>query len=679
MSNVLAVDIGGTFTDLVLLEGETGRVQMVKTPTIPESPGDGVLTALHKAKSDLRNARAFFHGTTLGLNTLLQGQGALTGLITNEGFRDVLEIGRFNWPMYRLHWERPNPLAPRYLRKGVPGRILVDGTVEVELDEDAVRVALEELVAEKVEAVAVAFLHSYAFPAHEERVGQIIEHEFSHLAFALSNRLTREYREYERTQTAVVDALIKPRLRRYVGDLGKSLTENAFDGEFFITRSDGGVMTADETGRQSVMTLLSGPASGVMGVATWGAWIGADHLIGIDMGGTSFDAALVIDNAPVLSPLTEVAGRSILTPVVEIATIGAGGGSIAWIDSGGALCIGPQSAGASPGPICYGKGGQEPTFMDAAVVSGLLDPQRFLGGEIPLDVGAARRGVEEKIATPLGLTLDEAASGIVALTEEKMASTLEEITIGKGLDPRQFTLFAYGGGGPLVAAALGNRLEIDSIVVPVSPAAFSAWGMLTLDLVHNFVQTAVTPLVQITPRALETAYHELEKEAHSVLERDEVAPEQREFARSIDMRYEGQEHTLSVPLQPEVSHPDPAAALRDDFDRLHEKTYSYSLKSPIEVVGYRLRAIGLLAKPPRPELSDTTATQSEPISTRTARHFNSGGTHDWRIHERNALSMSERVIGPAIIEEPTATTLVPPGWVATVDTLGDLLLQRQRR
>jgi len=676
---VVAVDIGGTFTDLVLLDGETGRVKMVKTPTTPQSPSDGVLTAIRKAETDLGRARAFFHGTTLGLNTLLQNQGVLTGLITNEGFRDVLEIGRFDWPMYQLHWERPTPLVPRYLRKGVPGRILADGTVDVELDEEAVRAALTELIGKNVEAVAVAFLHSYAFPEHEERVGRILEQEFPQLAYALSNHLTREYREFERTQTAVVDALIKPRLRRYVENLGDSLRENGFGGEFLITRSDGGVMTADETDRQSVMTLLSGPASGVMGVATWGSWIGADHLIGIDMGGTSFDAALVMNNAPVLSPLAEVAGRSILTPVVEIATIGAGGGSIAWIDSGGALGVGPRSAGASPGPICYGKGGQEPTFMDAALVSGLLDPFRFLGGEIQLDVEAARQGIEELIATPLGLTVDEAASGIVALTEEKMASTLEEITIGKGLDPRQFTLFAYGGGGPLVAAALGNRLGIDSVIVPVSPAAFSAWGMLTLDLVHNFVRTEVTPLAQVTSSTLEAAYREIEREADAVLQRDGVTPDQREFVRSIDMRYDGQEHTLSVPIPDgQAARDDPGTVLRDAFDRQHEDTYSYSLTSDIEIVGYRLRAIGRLPKPPRPRPLDSQAIPEGPIRTRSVHHFNSGGAHEWEVYDRDLLSADARVTGPAIIEESTTTTLVPPDWVATLDALGDLLLRRQR-
>lgn len=679
VSKVVAVDIGGTFTDLVLLDREAGHVKVVKTPTIPQSPGDGVLAAIRKAESDLGQAQAFFHGTTLGLNTVLENRGALTGLITNEGFRDVLEIGRFKWPMYRLHWERPIPLVPRYLRKGVPGRVLVDGTIDVVLDEDAVRIALKELVEEDVEAVAVAFLHSYAFPEHEERVGQIIEREFSHLAYSLSNRLTREYREYERTQTATIDALIKPKFRRYIKDLGESLAKDNFKGEFFITRSDGGVMTAAEAERQSVMTLLSGPASGVMGVATWGSWVGATHLIGIDMGGTSFDAALVIDNAPVVSPLAEIADRAILTPVVDIATIGAGGGSIAWIDSGGALSVGPQSAGSTPGPICYGKGGREPTFMDAAVVSGLLDPRRFLGGEIQLDVDAARRGIEERIATPLGLTIDEAASGIVALTEEKMASTLEEITIGKGLDPRQFTLFAYGGGGPLVAAALGVRLEIDSIIVPVAPAAFSAWGMLTLDLVHNFVQIEIVPLSQVTPSTLEAAYREIEREAHAVLERDGVSPEQRVFVRSIDMRYDGQEHTLSVPVTGEASLRDSATVLRELFDRLHENTYSYSLTSDIEIVGYRLRALGRLPKPSRPQLRDAEVTQQgEAARTRTAQHFNSGGTYDWDIYERDLLTVDASVIGPAIIEEPTTTTLVPPNWVATVDELGDLLLCRQR-
>ena len=673
--NVLAVDIGGTFTDVVVLDTPSGEVRMAKVPTRPDAPAAGVLEAVEKAGASPGGADAFFHGTTLGLNTLLERKGALTGLITTEGFRDVLEIGRSSWPMYRLHWDRPEPLVPRYLRCEARERVLVDGVVIEPLDEEQVRAALDHFVAEGVEAMAVCFLHSYINPVHELRVAEIVEQDYPSLACTLSHHLTREYREFERTSTVVVDAYIRTRVTGYLDTLDNSLAGGGFLGELFITRSDGGVMTAQETRRRSVLTLTSGPASGVMGAALLAKWLGHGNLIAADMGGTSFDAALIVDHEPLLRPEARIEEIPLLMPIVELATIGAGGGSIAWLDTAGSLHVGPQSAGADPGPICYGKGGMLPTFTDAALVSGLLEPGNFLGGEIRLDIDAARRGIDEAIASPLGLEVAAAASGIVALIEARMAATLEHISIGKGYDPREFWLVAYGGGGPLVGAALAERLQVPRVVVPVSPAAFSAWGMLTLDLVYDFSRTTVQKLELVTGADIVEAFAELSASATEALARDDVPPDRRQLRFAVDMRYEGQEHTLTIRLdENEIEHAD-LDRLRARFDQEHEAAYTYSLGDPVELVAYRMRAVGLLAKPEPPVTSRAASGWSEAlVGHRHASHHASGGELAWDVYDRGRAPAGVGVAGPAIVQEPSATTIVPPEWTAEVDQLGNLLL-----
>jgi N-methylhydantoinase A len=673
MQEVFAVDVGGTFTDLVLLDPVTGDVQLTKSPTTPQAPSEGVLRAIEKVGLDLGEARFFFHGTTLGINTLLEHKGAKVGLITTAGFRDVLEIGRLQWPMYRLHWEQPPPFIPRSLRHEVAERVRADGTVITALDDGAVRAAIDALVAEGVESVAVCFLHSYAFPDHERRVGAILTESYPDIDFTLSHQLTQEYREWERSMTAAVNASIKRRMATYLGNLESSLQGGGFEGEFLVTRCDGGVMSAAEAKDESVRTLISGPASGVMGASTLARSMGIENLITIDMGGTSLDAALVIDGQPSLSASTRVEGFPLLVPVVDLTAIGAGGGSIAWIDEGGALNVGPQSAGAEPGPICYGKGGEEPTFTDAALVTGLIDPQYFLGGEIALDREAARAGIDAKVGAPLGLDTDEAASGIVALVEAKMAATLEEITIGKGHDPRDFALLAYGGGGSLVACPLASRLDIPKVIIPRSPATFSAWGMLTLDIVFDVARTRPTTLDALDAAGPAEVFSELEAKAIESLDRQGVEPERRQLLRSLDMRYENQEHALNIPVGGDSTTED-LAALRTRFDEQHQSTYGYTTADAVEVVTYRVRAVGEMDKPRQAPIPRGGDIEPSRKGSRRALHRESGGEFDWAVFERDGLGAGSVIAGPAIVEEPTATTLVPPGWQAEVDDVGNLVI-----
>ncbi|HEX2196734.1 MAG TPA: hydantoinase/oxoprolinase family protein [Actinomycetota bacterium] len=671
-----AIDVGGTFTDIVVFDPESGEVRLEKTPTQPEAPSESVLRAIEKARVSLGEAGTFFHGTTLGINTVLEGKGATVGLITSSGCRDVLEIARMNWPMYRLHWDQPPPLVPRPLRKEVSERIAADGTVLQTFTDDEVRERVQELLDAGAESIAVCFLHAFAFPEHEARVGEIIAAHFPELDFTLSHQVSREYREYERTSTTVVDAMIKPRMVSYVGRLDADVGAQGFGGRFFVTRCDGGVMSALESRTQSIRTLTSGPASGVAGGATLAGWLGLDNVITIDMGGTSFDAALVVDRRPVLASVAKVQGVPLLMPVVEIAAIGAGGGSIAWIDPGGQLHVGPQSAGAYPGPICYGNGGTEPTFTDAALVSGLFDPDKFIGGEMQLAAESARKGIEGAIAEPLGLSVEDAASGIVTLTEAKMAATLEEITIGKGLDPREFTILAFGGNGALVASALAHRIGAPRVVVPRFPAVFSAWGMLGLDVVHDFAKTMVTKMGKLSSSEIAAIYEGLEADAVEALERESIPPEDRSFHRSLDMRYELQEHTLQIPLGEEDAAGISFESLRKRFDEAHKVAYGYDMPhEAVDVVTYRVRAVGRLPKPEPLKMrrGDGDASRAV-IGTRVATHGESGGAMEWTVYDRAELLAGDRLDGPALIEEETSMTLVAPWQQAEVDDLGNIVM-----
>jgi N-methylhydantoinase A len=671
MARLVAVDIGGTFTDLVALDSAGGAIEVVKVPTSPDDPSAGVREAVARAGIDLANIERFFHGTTLGINTVLEGKGGRTGLITTRGFRDVLEIGRMSWPMYRLHWDKPEPIIPRYLRFEVTERIRADGLVLAELREDEVREAAERLLEHGIESVAVSFINAYAFPQHEERTEEILKNAYPNLEVTLSHRLTREYREYERTATTTVDAMIRPRLSRYLGALEDGLRGDGLVAPLLITRSDGGVMNVEEARQRPVRTLLSGPASGVMGSAMLARTLELENVIAADMGGTSFDASLVLNGEPVVSSYVRIGHVPLLAPVVEMETIGAGGGSIAWIDPSGALNVGPKSAGADPGPICYGRGGTEPTFTDAAVASGLLDPAFFLGGEIPLDVDSARRGIAERVGSVLGLPTIDAASGIVALAEARMAATLEELTVGRGHDPRDFALVAYGGGGPLVAMALAARLEIPKVVIPRLPAAFSAYGMLMLDEVRDFARTRIAALNSLTVGDLGAEYRELERQAIEIFDGGRVPTERRRILRSIDMRYENQEHTLTIRLNTDASGGGGLDWLRGLFDAQHEATYGYSMTDPVEVVTYRIRAVATLEKSTPPPLMTRAANAIK--GRRTAVHRESGGEREWVIHDRELLSSTAEVHGPAIIEEASATTLVLPGWMVRVDVVGNLI------
>lgn len=662
----VSADVGGTFTDVVTLDNATGRVSIAKSPTIAEDPVEGIVRALETTDVSLAEMQRLVHGTTVGINTLLQRQGARVGLLTTAGFGHILEIGGSNWPAFRLTWERPEPLVEPELTQEVGERVRADGGVLTPLDDDEVRAKAGALVAAGAEAIAVCLVNSYAEPAHEARVGELIAAAFPDVHVVLSHQLTRRYRELPRTVTAVGEGYLRPRMQRYFDELRSGLRGRGFHGPVFVTSSDGGVMGLDLARARALRTLVSGCASGIAGAASVAAMGGWSDIIAVDMGGTSFDAAIIRDGHPAMLPTAEVAGFEFLMPMLDLATIGAGGGSIATVDAVGSLSVGPRSAGSTPGPVCYGRGGTEPTVTDAALVAGLL-PAELLGGRMALSTADARHAIEKHVAEPLGISVVDAAAGILTVVEGKMAQLLEEMTIGQGLDPRDFTLFAYGGGGPLVAARLAEQLGCQRVVIPRYPGVFSAWGMQTLDAVQEFSRTYILNPGGLSPEELAAPFDEMVGQARAALVSEGFDGRDIVLARFVEMRYASQEHTLLVPF--DGAH----EALRAAFDAAHVEAYGFTVPGDAEIVTYRLRAIGTLPKPDH-ALGAPAAGHAEP-GTRLVHERGSAEPVPWPVFDRDSLPAAA-VAGPLIVEEATCTSVVPRGWSLRVDAQGSLVMTR---
>ncbi len=514
----IGIDIGGTFTDLVALDEATGAVVDTKALSTPHDLLEGILRCVDQAGTRLADCRLVIHGTTIGINALLERKGALTGLITTEGFRDVLEIGRGNFlRMYDVLYRRPASLVPRGRRLEVSERVTARGEVLIPLDEAAVRDAARRLADEGVESVAISFLFSFRNPEHERRAAELVAEVLPRASVSVSHRITQEWREYERTSTTVVNAYIRPIMDRYLGAFERGLAGRGFGGQLLITQSNGGAFSVAAAASKPVHTIESGPAAGAIGCASLAQALGADRLISFDMGGTTAKCAIVAGGLVQTTDEYHVDGHPLRIPVIDITEVSAGGGTIAWIDAGGALALGPQSAGAAPGPVCYGRGGVEPTVTDANLVLGRIAAGRFLGGTMPLDHAAAARAIEERLGLPLGLARDNAAAGVVRLADVKMALAVRSITTERGLDPRDYTLVAYGGGGPLHAVAIARELGIPRVIIPPAPSTFSAWGMLATDLRHDLVRTVLEPLERTDGAWAEARYREMER-------RDRVHP-----------------------------------------------------------------------------------------------------------------------------------------------------------
>jgi N-methylhydantoinase A len=678
----LSADVGGTFTDVAAFDETTGELQLGKTLTTPARLVDGIEGGVAKAGAAFRAARLFLHGTTVAINTILERTGAPCALITTQGFRDIYEIGRVNRPeSYNLFFRRHEPLIERDLRYEIRERIDSQGKVLIKLDEDQVRAAVADAVAQGVQAIAVLFLHSYRNPAHEQRVKAIIEQSHPHLFVTASHELSQEYREFERTSTAAANAYVGPRVRRYLGEMGEHLAAAGFGGEFLVVQSTGGLFGADEARSACIKMLESGPAAGVIGTKALCDSIGLANAIAFDMGGTTAKAGVIHQGSVLMIGSTLVGGYAtglpVQIPMIDIQEVGTGGGSIARVEMGGALHVGPESAGAQPGPVCYGQGGSEPTITDANLILGRLGADRFLGGEMQLDAEGARLALEQRVAKPLGLDLTAAADGILRIATTKMSHMVRWVTTERGLDAADFSLVAYGGAGPLHAAMVARELRIAKVVIPRAPGHFSAYGMLVADLRRDFVGTWFTPLATASFAAMEDIYADMERRGRDAVGRSQIAIAGIAVQRAADMRYVGQEHAVTVELPVELFRSEDRDGIKRRFDAVHETRYGYSAPAEkAEIVSLRSAITGLMRKPQfeRIAAGDAAPPAAALRGTRPV-YFAEAGRHlDTPTYDRAALVAGNRISGPALVEEYASTTVVHPGDTLEVDAFGDLLI-----
>ncbi|MFM9107942.1 MAG: hydantoinase/oxoprolinase family protein [Chloroflexota bacterium] len=674
----IGIDIGGTFTDFVLLDEATGRIRLEKTSTTPGRLTVGVGNGLDALGVDLASARMIVHGTTVGLNCFLERKGARTGLITTAGFRDVYEIGRVNREeMYDLFYRKPEPLVPREHRLEVRERVTALGEVLVPLDEDDVCAAAARFRADGISSIAVCLLHAYANPAHEVRIGEILAAAYPEALVTLSHDLAREWREYERTSTAAINAYIGQVVEGYLGAVEDHLAARGHTRPFFVNQSSGGVISVATAKGKPVRTIMSGPAGGAVSAAALGAQAGFPDVIAFDMGGTSTDVSLAIGGQVRVTAESRLERHPVMVPMVDIRSIGAGGGSVAWLDAHRRLDVGPRSAGAEPGPACYGRGGAEPAVTDANLVLGHLAERPLAAGILP-DRDAAERAIRERIAGPLGLSVTEAAAGIIDIVNSKMAYAIRAITVQRGLDPAGFAMLAFGGAGPMHGCAIARELGIPVTVVPVAPGAFSALGMLLGDVRHDLVRTRLARFDAVDPADLAARFAALEAEGAAMIAAE--APEADPAAeRSVELRYVGQEYTVRVPVPPGEITQDALLAVRREFDRRHEQHYGHaSSGEPAELINLRVTALGRLGAPAFEPIADGGQTPPETARIGEQPAWFAGGFAMTPIWNRDALLAGNRIAGPALVLEGGATTVIDPGFAASVDRIGNLVIRQER-
>jgi N-methylhydantoinase A len=679
-ANIVGVDIGGTFTDLVgCIEG---KIVTSKSSTVPADPTQGVADTLKLAHCDMARLSEVLHGSTVAINTVLERKGALTALVTTKGFRDVYAIGRGNRiESFNLFFHRPKPLIARDLTFEITERVNAKGDVLTPLDEASAEKLADTIRDRGVEAVAVCLLHAYANPMHERRIGEILRARVPGLFVTLSHEILREYREYERTSTTALNAYVGPRVGTYLRRLETHLRSEKFPGTIQIMRSNGGVMSIALAQEQPVSMMESGPVAGMIGAGILARDLGLARAIGFDMGGTTAKTSLIADGAPAIEEGYVIggaaSGQPMQLPVVDIVEVGAGGGSIAWLDPDGGIHVGPQSAGADPGPACYGKGNPDPVVTDANLVLGRINPGRFLNGSMTLDTAASSRAIKEKIADALRLSVRDAALGILRIADSAMSLAVRAVSVNKGVDPRDTALIAFGGGGPLHAGAIAREIFVPKVIVPKFPGTFSALGMLMASWRQDFIRTLIGRLGSLKPEAAEGVFAELTEAGESQIARDGIAKASAGFSFFAHLRYVGQEHTIPIPVGgPEMLTRD-LESLRRRFHAEHAKRYSQSAPDEsMEIVSLRLvvtaaRADNIAARwlsapwTPEEESEETTReiVFDDPEKPLPA-----------RILWRPGLPAGTSVAGPAVIEEPNATTLIHPGDVATVSEAGHLVI-----
>ncbi|HXH08720.1 MAG TPA: hydantoinase/oxoprolinase family protein [Alphaproteobacteria bacterium] len=684
-SCTLAVDVGGTFTDVTLADVATGNTWIAKTPSTPQDLSVGFMTSIDKiltlAGWDPADIVRIFHGTTTATNAILEGKTAPMGLLTTRGFKYVLEIGRHDIPREgNLYgWIKPTrPVTPDRIFE-VTERLDVNGQVLIPLDEEDCRAAVRRLKRLGLPSIAVVFLHAYVNPAHEQQAMRIITQEYPEAAVSLSSEVLPQFREFERSMATVLNAAVMPHVSHYLTMLRGNLDRRGIAAPLLIMKSNGGVTSAETAARQAIHTALSGPAAGVIGAVSVAQSAGFSNIISIDVGGTSADICLVREHRPEITKDAKIGPFPLKIPIIDINTIGAGGGSIAMAMSPGRLEVGPRSAGAEPGPVCYGRGGEEPTVTDAHLFLGRLPPS-LLGGEIPLDRDAAQRAIRERIARPLGLDLAEAAAGIVEIINHNMARAIRTVSIGRGHDPRQFVLVAFGGAGPLHACRLAELLDIPAVVVPLTPGVLSTYGLLSTDLKNDYVQTCYQEGPHYDLARIEAVYAELEAQAREWLRAEHVPLDAQRLMRAADLRYAHQSFELTCAMPDGPLSQARLQQLVTAFHREHQRLYTYDLpNAPVELVNLRITALGLLPRLRAPSLMASALDLKEAaVGTRQVYFEQTRGFIDTPCFARDRLAPGTAFDGPAIVDQDDTTTVVFPGFRARVDGAGHLILERQR-
>jgi N-methylhydantoinase A len=686
----IGIDTGGTFTDVVAVDETTGEVATTKTPSTPADPAEGFLAGIDKVLDQLglggESVSAVSHGTTVATNKLLEGKVENLGFVTTDGYRHILEIARQSVPDgygNSYFWVKPPRIVPADRVRTVKGRLAVDGSEIAPFDEQQAVAAARFFRDVGISTIGVCFLHAYVNPAHEERMRDVLSREHPEAVVSISSEVLREYREYERSMTTLVDAAVKPNIRRYVANISRRLGEFAAgeDGgsrrvPFYVMKSNGGVLSAEEVTRQPITTVLSGPAAGALGAAMVAGAAGFPSVLTCDGGGTSTDVTVVVDGHPALTTEGSVGAYPSKIPMIDVVTVGAGGGSIAWVSPEGTLKVGPRSAGADPGPICYRKGGDEVTITDAHVVLGRIPPH-LLGGEIPLDVDAARAGLES-LAAKLGMGLEQLATGILEVSAWNQANALRQITVKRGLDVRDFRMVTFGGSGSLLACRLVDVLGLQGVLVPVNPGNLSAFGLLTVDVRNDYVRTAVARHDRLDLAGVGAVLDQLTAEAADALEREGFEESERRFVRTADLRYFGQAFEVRVDVGDGPVTRELADAVAGAFHDEHRRLYGYDFRGDdrqqVEWVNLRVTGVGPIR---RPELWEAgpgdgagrARTGSRPV-------FFGDGWRQAGVYDRAKLGAGDVVAGPAVIEEFGSTVPLHPGFTAEVDRFGNLLLTR---
>ena len=677
----VATDIGGTFTDLVAVDDQ-GKTILTKSHTTPPNFEEGVIKVIQKSGVCPQEIKDFIHGTTTIINALTERKGAKTALITTKGFRDVLEIARCNRPdLFNMVFAKPRPFIPRYLRKEVEERVSFDGKVVTPLNEEDIKAAVEYFKKEKVEAIAVCYINSYANDEHEKRTVELIRKLWPEVFVTSSIEVTKEWREYERTSTIALNSYVMPVASSYIDNLDRRLKEAGCHAKEYIMQSNGGTTTFEHAKQTPINMVESGPVAGVYGSAILGKMIGERNIIAFDVGGTTAKCSL-IDNGEVkvtteyrIERTESYAGYPIMAPVVDIVEIGNGGGSIAWIDEAGSLKVGPQSAGAVPGPVAYGIGGTEPTTTDACLVTGRLSAENF---DNQVDMDAVRAAIQEKVGDAFGMDTDEAAMSILRVAEANMYNALKLISVRRGYDPRDFTMVAFGGGGPMHCAYLAKELNIRKVIVPIAAPVFSAWGMLMTDVRHDYIQTNIRRMNEVSAEELNDMWEGLLSQAQEQFEKEDIPKENIVCNYIADMRYMGQEHTVKVNVPPIPWSEETKEEIIQRFHDTHEHFYTFRLTdTPTEIVNLHLVAYGRLTKPELAKIPP----QEGPVENAKKEirkvYFAEDGWMDTPVYLREKLGRGAVLDGPVIVEEAAASAVAAKGQRITVDDYGNLIIETE--